>query len=536
MVLGLGVFAPAAGAAQATPYVPNLDPAYGDLDALIAAGLVRTAITGERPYSRLAVARFAAEAQERVAAAPYLPKARFLESLARLEEAFAAEIATLCQGTACAPPLAKGALRSASADVTLADSPDRAIPSSYDRLAAEYIDADVNPLLQKNQGRELVDGATLGAEALGDFRLGRRVVVQARPRVWARARAEDDLGGGATLLEGYARALFGNVAIEAGRNHLALGHGPEAGPMLSHNARGLDMVRVSLDRSPRLPWVLSPLGRVGGSVLIAEMGANRDQPHSKLVVTRGSWIPVPWVELGATLFNHQGGEGSPPATWGERRRELLLIYFAIYPNDQISDKVLGADLRVSVPALRSQLWVEGMTTDDHNLFRGAAEALGNEAVWIVGGKVTGLGPEGRFDVWAEGRRAGVRPHTHHQFTSGLTLDRRVIGDALGPLGRQVSAGVDWRGTDHSASMYAAWERYNGADLYQDLPGGRFKFVRTIDNPDERRLRMIGSWSREARGRLTPTVRLGWERVDGFGFTAGVVRSNFLAQTTVGYRW
>lgn len=57
-------------AAQATPYVPTLDPAYRDLDALVSAGLVRDVMAGERPYSRSGFARFVAEAEERTESGP----------------------------------------------------------------------------------------------------------------------------------------------------------------------------------------------------------------------------------------------------------------------------------------------------------------------------------------------------------------------------------------------------------------------------------------------------------------------------------
>ena len=63
LALAVILMMPVRGGAQATPYVPNLDPVYQDLDGLIAAGWVRTAIAGLRPYSRLTVARLVVEAR-----------------------------------------------------------------------------------------------------------------------------------------------------------------------------------------------------------------------------------------------------------------------------------------------------------------------------------------------------------------------------------------------------------------------------------------------------------------------------------------
>ena len=527
---------PARGGAQATPYVPNLDPVYRDLDALIGAGWVRTAIAGQRPYSRLTVARLVVEARANVAKDDGLQRARFLEALDRLEDAFVPEIQALCVGgsSTCQPLSGDVTIRYASVDATWADSPGRRIPTSYDSAGAQYIDAELNPLLQKNQGRVLADGGTLGGEALMDLGLGTLLSVQIRPRIWATVPSGDASDLGITLLEGYVRALLGNLAVEVGRNHIAYGQGRESGPMLSHNARGLDLVRISLDRPARLPWLLRVLGPVGASALLGDMGASSDTPHSKLVIFKGSLRPHPYLEIGATLLNHQGGSGGPPATFAERMQDVFLIY----PQGQpISDKVFGAEVRLTLPAAGLQLYAELSTTDDHELFSSPGQALVNEAVWIAGASVSGLGAEGRVDLWAEVRRAGVRPHTHHQFTSGLTLDDRVIGDAMGPLGKGLAAGVDWRGSRHTAALRGAVEQYNGADRYENVTGdGRFSWVQLLDQPDEIRFRMVGDWVVDAESQgFGTSVRVGYEHVTRAAFTTGD-RSNFLAQVKFDYRW
>ena len=388
--------------------------------------------------------------------------------------------------------------------------------------------------VQKNQGRVLADGGTLGGEALLDLGLGTLVSAQIRPRVWATAASGEGSDLGVTLLEGYVRMLLGNLAVEVGRNHVSRGYGRESGPILSHNARGLDLVRISLDRPARLPWVLRVLGPVGASALLANMGASSDTPHSKLVIFQGSLRPHPNIELGATLLNHQGGTGAPPATFAERLQDVFLIYPQGTP---ISDKVFGADMRLTLPAAGLQLYMEVLTTDDHELFSSPGQALVNEAVWIVGARLNGFGAEGRTDHWVEARRAGVRPHTHHQFTSGLTLDGRIIGDSMGPLGKGLAAGVDWRGSRHTATLMGAVESYSGADRYGNKDEeGRFAWVRNLDRPDEIRVRVVGDWvvDAEARGFGT-SVRVGYEHVTRVAFTTGA-RSNFLAQLKLDYRW
>ena len=92
--------------------------------------------------------------------------------------------------------------------------------------------------------------------------------------------------------------------------------------------------------------------------------------------------------------------------------------------------MLGADIRLTIPSIRSELYLNGFTTDDRSRFRQAAGGLWEDAVWVAGFRASGMGAQGRVALWGEVRHAGATPHNHGQFTSGLTLDRRVIGDFM----------------------------------------------------------------------------------------------------------
>jgi hypothetical protein len=537
-MVGWALVWPALALGQATPYVALDDPIYADLDALVDAGWVRGALLGERPWSRLTAARYVSEARMAVAIQSTIVPARYVEALERLEAELQSEIERLCldrgpEGFCVVDPPGLH-LRSLSADATWADSPSRRIPTSYDFASSDYVDAQLNPLLERNQGRVLADGGTLAVEGALEAAPVGRFALRARPRLWALDARGGSADADATLLEAYARALFGNVAVELGRNPIALGHGREGGPILSRNARGLDLLRFSLDRPARLPWKLSGIGTLTASATIADMGGDSDTPHSKLVVFNGVLRPHPVLELSATLLNHQGGENAPTATLIQRLQDLFLIY---PQGATLSDKVIGAGVALSLRAVRTRLYVDVFSTDDHNLFMAeTTEALGTEAVWVGGARVTGLGGDGRFDLWVEGRKAGVRPHTHHQFTSGLTLDGRVIGDALGPLARALSGGVDWRGAAHRVTLGLAWERYHGGDFYENLPGdANFAWERTRDVPDETRARVTLDWVRDpGDARVRFGARLGYERVGTFNFAPGS-RSNAVAQVRIDYR-
>jgi hypothetical protein len=546
LLTAAGIALPVSAHAQASPFVPVGDAAYRDLDVLLATGMVgrETAgqeapgspIRGQRPYSRMAFARAVAEARSKVEAGSVTVKPRVAEAMGRLEARFASELAIVCaEGVEESPGEWRYVtLRELSLDATAADSPPRPIPWQL----TSALDADVNPLLQRNQGRVLADGWTLGTEAWVDAVVSSRVAVQLVPRVWA----EDggDARADATLLQGYVRGLVGNLSVEVGRDALRHGHARETGPVLSSNPRGLDVVRLSMERPGRLPWIFRGLGPVGFTALLADMGRDQDTPGSKLILFEGAVRPHPNLELGAALMNHQGGGVDPDATFGERLRDAFFLvprrFLYFLPDaDVMSDKAAALDAHLTLPGPGLELFVEMLTTDDHDLFKAARQALWNDAAWTLGARASALGGEGRWDAWVEASRVGLLPYTHHEFTSGLTLDRRVLGSPLGPLGTGILAGVDRTGRGGTLSAGAAWERYSG-DTYRNPPDGLSQRFRVADNPDEIRVRGTVEWAGHAgTPGLRTGVRVGWERVTRFAL-GPASRSNFVAQVRAAYSW
>ena len=533
--------APAPASSQASPYVPTLDAAYEDLDALVRVGLARGLVLGQRPYSRMVFARVVAQAQEALAEGEEVPRARFLESLDRLEARFAREMGFLCDSgeVPCPEVIPYAEVRSASFEGSFADSPPR--PTEARIGGGTSIDADIAPLLQRNRGRVLADGWTTAGEAVIDVGLGSGVAAQLQPRV----RVDEGTGGGsrtkAILMGAYLRGLIGNASLEVGRNHVTQGHSRDLAPMLSSNSRPLNMVRVSMDRPGTLPWIFRHLGPTSWALTVADMGADRDIPNSKIAVVEGAIRPHANFELGLSLISHQGGEGGPEATVYQRVRDVLAFLLNRRPfywgdgDEFFSDKMLGVDARLTLPDHGLEFYLEGATTDDHDLFSVPREGFWTEAVWTGGFRVSGLGAEGRTDLWAEGTHSGVRPYTHHQFTSGLAVDRRILGSPLDPTAAGFHGGLVWRGRSHSVAATGAWERYEG-DLYHDPPPSPIQWRRLEDRPDEIRVRGIIDWtSQSSVTGLRTTVRLGYEGVTRFNFTSED-RRNYLAQVRLDYLW
>ncbi|MCH2474779.1 MAG: capsule assembly Wzi family protein, partial [Gemmatimonadetes bacterium] len=304
----------------------------------------------------------------------------------------------------------------------------------------------------------------------------------------------------------------------------------DAGPLLSNNARGLDMMRLSRESPWRLPWLLRFFGPVTGAAWVADLGSDRFIPHSKLIGFELGARPNRYIELGLSLLNQQGGKGAPEASWGDRLRDIFLVMPA---GAEISDKILSADMVLTFPNSGIELFASALSTDpDYQLSYRLAESWWDEAIWVAGLKWSGLGPDGRIDTWIEGHHAGVRPHTHHQFKDGLTVDDRVFGDPLGPLASSWQSGIAWTGTEDILQVELFREVYSGDDW--ENAGTPFQWVRVTDNPDEIRFRIITNWTRNHEmSDLQTSVRLGYEHVTRFDFT-DVNRSNYMAQ--VQFTW
>lgn len=534
LVVSIGL-TPAAVVAQASPLVPVLDPAYHDLDALAGVGLVRDLLAGQRPYSRMTFARYVLEAESRMAAEAAGPgrKARFAEALGRLRTRFSPEYSALCAGeTSCAEPANGFAVRSIRSDATWADSPNRPAYTAYND--EPRIDADINPLLQSDEGRHFVDGGTGAVEATVEGQLGRSLALQVSPRATLMSptdlESEADLGIRALNIRG----VIGNLAVEVGRSAIFHGQGRIGGPVLSANSPNLDLVRIQTERPFRLPSVLGLLGPMSASAFLADMGEDRHIPNAKLFVMEVSARPSPYFEFGGTLANVQAGQGGPEATFGDRLRDSFLWLFLWDGRPNISDKIAAVDSRLTLPGSGLSAYLEATTTDI-NFKR--TETLWDEAVWTAGLDLVGRGPEGRLDMWLEGRRTGVRPHTHHQYESGVTVNRLIVGDPGGPMSLSWQGGVTWNGDVQTLAVSGAWERYSG-DVYRN--NGRtdteFRWNKISDEPDEIRLRGMAEWShRPNRLGVTGAVRLGVERVQRFAFST-TTRSNLLLQARVGYAW
>jgi hypothetical protein len=356
---------------------------------------------------------------------------------------------------------------------------------------------------------------------------------------WARPRTGE--GTGETVVEQlYVRALWKNLSVLAGRDHLFLGQGVDAGMMVSANARGVDQVRLSNDRPFFLPWLLRYAGPTTATVVLGDLGKNQSFPHTRLFAYKISARPHARFEIGAGLVEQVGGEGSPGGTFLQKAGDAfpLLDALFLHRNFLFGNKFVGVDIRYGLPGIPgTQFYAEGVF-DDFDLRR-AKSVFTEDAGYVWGLSSSCLLACSRLRASVEYHVTGLRFYTHGGYKSGFTLDQDFIGDPLGPRGRGAYGIVDVDGHRQSLRFDLAYEDRSGNKYgsVSTTPGDAdFRFVIIGRRPAERRWRTTSTMTFGGlRDRVAYSLTAGAERVENFAHVQGAWRTNSVVQAGVQIR-
>ena len=510
---------PGVVAAQATQTVPSNDPVYAFIDRLVAARLVDTVIVGQRAMSRREIGRIIAEAKARAGTSGWLA-----ERIRDYEVPFPASLAQ-------APLTSK-----AEVQATLLDSPGRAIGPD----ANGVIDVDVNPLASNQLGHQTANG---GSYALR-LQLGSGVTPWLSVAGAGSANAYDVRDGTTSSQwetnQMYARALWRNVSVLAGRDYLFFGQGVNAGLLVSSNPRGMDQVRLASDRPFVMPWLLRHLGSTQATISLGDLGEDQFFPHTRFLGYKVSIRPHPRFEIGAGFAEQVGGQGAPGGTFFQKAVDAIPLIdgLILHRRLEFSNKFVGVDLRYSLPWIAgAQFYAEGVF-DDFDLRR-VKSTFTEDAGYVWGLSTSCLSECGRVRASAEYHVTGLRFYTHGAFQSGFTVDQQIIGDPLGPRGRGAYAMLDVDGHRTTVGLNLAYEDRSG-NLYgsatSTVDDSDFHFVIIGRRPAERRWRATATGTLGGlNDRFAFTIVGGAERVEHFNHLPGNWRTNGLLQLAVQVR-
>ncbi len=526
---------------QVSVNVSPLDPVYRDLEKLIGQGLVDKVIWGQRPFSRQEIARITAQAirhRSRLMASDKLSekeKEKLQERLnyvdvilERLKKDYHEELIQEGALEGNKPFYSLHPLEKVITDINLTNSPPEQLPVSN---GIGNINAVINPLVDYTQGRHIVDGSTLSLETTHWFRVSNHFALYAQPR-FQLGIGHDGFGDDnqAFVENLYGKFYVKNLEIQIGRDNLFWGQGQDAGILLSNNPRGLDMAKISNDEPFFFPWVFRYMGANKFSFFYADLGPEQYFKNSYLVGYKWSLQPISFLELGVSLMTMAGGQGSPPASFGERVKDVFPIIGGSGRGDgqEISNHIATIDWRLRVPPVRNfEFYGEFGWDDDWDPFTRTKQLFVEDGAWVVGLYFPRLTNSGNLDFRGEYQRTGKRFYEHGQFLGGWTLNQFILGNNLGPNAQGVYGTLNWDvSPNHLFKFLFAYED-RSADQYT-VPSDVFEFVKTVNNPNEYRYRGVVQYLHRVEGfPLKLTVNFGYEHVNNFEFIGGNNRNNFL---------
>jgi capsule assembly protein Wzi len=520
-----------------SPNVPVEDPIYRDLDKLIAFGLVKDAIYGQRPWSRKEIARLIGEAmKKRKDEREPVPGFAVDEILDRLQQRFHDELVDLGTVEGESKGLRVSPLEEARFNETILDSPFRRVPVSN---GLGQIDALINPLVAYQNGRHFVDGNTLSLETLHEARLSRFFSLNFNPRLEGLVPNTGSNEANFIVNTLYGKFTIHNFEIEAGRDEFVWGHGEHGGVLASTNTRGLDMIKISNDSPFFFPWIFRYIGPSKFTFFVANLGPEYVFKDAFVYGLAASIKPVSFLELG---FEHQvttGGDGAPPIGPLDLISEFFLVRRSgSHENNgpNLADHRFGLNLRATFPFLRNTVfYAEGIFED----FGRASfwPQFTEQMAFQSGIYIPLLTSGGADDLRIQYEHIPAAYGRHSQWISGLALNRRLRGSETGPDGQNFM--VEWRhGFSGNKALRISFDYDNrDSDIYTTTlssSGGPDRVVKAVDNVTEHRIRLTAGFSWPLRRDVRLDLEAGYERAHNAAFVRHADDDNFLGSLSLTY--
>lgn len=314
----------------------------------------------------------------------------------------------------------------------------------------------------------------------------------------------------------YVDGALGPLAVEIGRDVLALGPGVHTQLIWGDNPAPFDHVRIQTShplKIPRIPVTVSALYAVGRL---------RDpQTFHNTMVTLGrlQLAVADQLELGVQQLLQLNGEGAIHYGFGD----FIAEHFTRTGNYPGAG---GSNRRASLDATYTNKWARGLRVYYELAFEDFRKHIVDMFLYdcdhLVGVEMAALTAKGRHGFVVEVQHNGPFSQAHTYFLTGMTNAGRAVGSPLGPDSWSVygTARID---LGHAALWgWAEWLRA-ASDHYDAIEFGPINRIQV--GPAETRVRL----GVRARIPLLPELRVEpsamIEYVDSFAFAPGSRRVN-----------
>jgi hypothetical protein len=463
-----------------TRYLPLDHWAYPVLERAIAIGAIPDQFLGQRPWTRIAIAKLLAE--RRVHPSKFANDGESASMVLRLEKEFAPEMRILDGDRVKNAEIENvyGRLTGISGDESLRDS------------------FHVGQTVVNDFGRPYGNGANgvaggtghaeygfLGIELQGEYQHGATPLVYSPGQlttlaihdllpypVLPRQKQVDQ----AVLMDSYVSATWKRLYFSFGKESQWWGPGESSAMLYSDNAAPMYMFKIDLAQPITLPWILKYLGPMRLQLFNGKTSGHYHPAEAYLHGEKVSFMPTKNLELGFSRTTVWAGVGHP-ITWSSVGRTYFSVgdnQNADKPKQDPGDRRGGFDVRYKVPGLRNWLTVytDSFVDDDPSPLNAPNRAAFHPGMYLS--HVPGIS---KLDFRAEGAytQLPTEPNDNGHFfydntsyRDGYTMKGLLIGDWVGREGKggQLSS-TYWLAPDRTVQVY--WRNHMIAPDF--IPGG-----------------------------------------------------------------
>ena len=519
--------------AQTSFNVSISDPIYRVLDLLVAHRLIDPIIVGQRPYTRLEIARLLKQARQQLA----LTKAELsrdktfhaLETLKYVEQRLNRWSRIYAEDTDRSwPKVSLKPFQGARYSAYITSARTRRIPEAN---GVGVIEGFVSSFDAYDHGRTYRQGLSTFLDTQHTLRLSPFFVFMIEPQIELDILNDQPDAYRVTVLQSHARFGLGNIDFQIGRGHLIWGQGEFGGLLISTHARPLDMLKIDNPYPWHLPWLFRYLGPSKFTFFVANLGPERILPYAFLYGAKISFRPIKPLEIGFSQTVTIGGNGAPSVSFFEPVTELFPIH-KFGRNIQfrdIANHVFGLfDMRLTLPGLRgSAIYWESSFDDSPARALEFSDNLINQMSMQTGFYIPRLTATGTMALRLEYQHTAPWAYRHSTWLSGYTLNQRSIGSPLGPAADGLYLTWSWWPVmDKTGTIRLAYEVFR-RDFYTAKPGDTERIIKSVDLIDERRLRLYIKTTLREASQWSLVIQTGVEYINHFNFNLNDNRYNGL---------
>ena len=262
----------------------------------------------------------------------------------------------------------------------------------------------------------------------------------------------------------YLKAQLGFLAVEAGRDLLALGPSARAALLVSRNPAPLDQLRAWTRPLP-LPFFDA---RVTFLYFIARLRDPQFYPGTLVDCTRVQLDLFNHLQLGGSRLLQFGGTGAPAIGLGS----FISQHFQRDYDSKgapLGDNRLALDAAVSVPALGGARFYTEVSFEDFR--KQELNVFQYDADYLLGAEFRALDAGPLRRILIEVAKTGRISQEGIYWLTGWTNAGRALGSPLGPDGLSIYARAELELPAARLSPWVEWLRFSSDTFKDDGQGG-----------------------------------------------------------------